>query len=75
MHGAVLACTDEAVLPLSQVFDAIRELGNEGVEQLDPLVITSASSLSSSTSPLITCLVFFYILYVIVLHVKYIFKG
>ncbi|KEH31914.1 anamorsin-like protein [Medicago truncatula] len=46
MYGAVLACTDEAVLPVSQVFDAIRELGNEGVEKLDPLVITSASSLS-----------------------------
>ncbi|KAJ1425811.1 Ribosomal RNA processing protein 8 [Sesbania bispinosa] len=45
-HGVVLACTDEAVLPVSQVFDAIRELGNEGVEQSDPLVITSASSLS-----------------------------
>lgn len=51
MYGAVLACTDEAVLPVSQVFDAIRELGNEGVEKLDPLVITSASSLSNSTSP------------------------
>ncbi|KAJ1394731.1 Methyltransferase type 11 [Sesbania bispinosa] len=45
-HGVVLACTDEAVLSVSQVFDAIRELGNEGVEQSDPLVITSASSLS-----------------------------
>ncbi|XP_058730219.1 anamorsin homolog [Vicia villosa] len=45
IHG-VLACTDEAVLPVSQVFDAIRELGNEGVEKLDPLVITSVSSLS-----------------------------
>ncbi|XP_004505732.1 anamorsin homolog [Cicer arietinum] len=45
-HGAVLACTDEVVLPVSRVFDAIRELGNEGVEQLDPLIITSASSLS-----------------------------
>ncbi|XP_004499604.1 anamorsin homolog [Cicer arietinum] len=45
-HGAVLACTDEAVLPVSQVYDAVRELGKEGVEQLDPLVITSAKSLS-----------------------------
>lgn len=43
----MLACTDEAVLPVSQVFDAIRELGNEGVENLDPLVITSVSSLSN----------------------------
>lgn len=49
----MLACTDEAVLPVSQVFDAIRELGNEGVEKLDPLVITSVSSLSNYTSPLI----------------------
>ncbi|KAK2381428.1 anamorsin protein [Trifolium repens] len=45
-YGSVLACTDEAALPISQVFDAIRELGNQGVEQLDPLIITSASSLS-----------------------------
>ncbi|KAL2329120.1 hypothetical protein Fmac_022547 [Flemingia macrophylla] len=44
--GAVLACTDGAVLPISQVFDAIRELGNEGVEQRDPLVLTSATLLS-----------------------------
>ncbi|KAL1324402.1 hypothetical protein HN51_034566 [Arachis hypogaea] len=43
---AVLACTDEAVLPVSQVFEAIKELGNEGAEQYDPLVVTSASSLS-----------------------------
>ncbi|XP_061342077.1 alanine--tRNA ligase-like [Gastrolobium bilobum] len=45
-HGTVLACTDEAVLPVSQVFDALRELGKEGVEQYDPMVITSASSRS-----------------------------
>ncbi|MED6158415.1 hypothetical protein PIB30_032616 [Stylosanthes scabra] len=44
--GAVLACTDEAVLPVSQVFEAIKELGNEGAAQYDPLVVTSASSLS-----------------------------
>ncbi|KAL2596299.1 hypothetical protein AAZV13_11G094700, partial [Glycine max] len=44
--GAVLACTDGAVLPVSQVFDAIRELGNGGLEQWDPLVLTSASLLS-----------------------------
>ncbi|KAK7312222.1 hypothetical protein VNO77_35933 [Canavalia gladiata] len=45
-HGAVLACTDGAVLPFSQVFDAIREVGNEGVGQWDPLALTSASLLS-----------------------------
>ncbi|XP_020214084.1 anamorsin homolog [Cajanus cajan] len=45
-HGAVLACTDGAVLPISQVFNAIRELGNEGIEQWDPLVLTSATLLS-----------------------------
>jgi len=56
MYGAVLACTDEAVLPVSQVFDAIRELGNEGVEKLDPLVITSASSLSNSTLLRLLCI-------------------
>lgn len=49
----MLACTDEAVLPVSQVFDALRELGNEGVEQWNPLVVTSASSLSISPAPFI----------------------
>ena len=48
----MLACTDGAVLPVSQVFDAIRELGNEGVEQWDPLVLTSASLLSIYPAPL-----------------------
>jgi len=47
-HGAVLAFTDGAVLPVSQVFEAIRELGNEGVQESDPLVLTSASLLSNS---------------------------
>ena len=54
----MLACTDEAVLPVSQVFEAIRELGNDGVEQYDPLVVTSASSLSNSPAPSITSFVF-----------------
>ncbi|KAK7405510.1 hypothetical protein VNO78_06876 [Psophocarpus tetragonolobus] len=45
-HGAVLACTDGAVLPISEVFDAIKDLGSEGLEQWDPLVLTSASLLS-----------------------------
>jgi hypothetical protein len=60
----VLACTDETVLPVSQVFDAIRKLGNQGVEQLDPLIITSASSLSNSIS-------LFIILYMYMLLVCY----
>ena len=46
--GAVLACTDSAVLPVSAVFDAIRELDNQGAQRYDPLLITSASSLSKS---------------------------
>ncbi|KAI4352053.1 hypothetical protein L6164_006339 [Bauhinia variegata] len=46
MNGMVLACTDDAVLPVSAVFDAMRELGNGGFDQSDPLVLTYASSLS-----------------------------
>jgi len=46
-HGAVLACTDGAVLSVNQALEAIRELGIEGVQQSDPLVITSASLLSN----------------------------
>jgi len=38
IHSVVLACTDGAVIPVSQVCDAIRELMNEGVEQWDPLL-------------------------------------
>ncbi|KAK7404352.1 hypothetical protein VNO78_05183 [Psophocarpus tetragonolobus] len=45
-HGDALACTDGAVLPISQVLDAIKEIGNEGVQQWNPLVLTSASLLS-----------------------------
>jgi len=45
--GAVLACTDGAVLPVSQVLEAVRELGNEGVQQSDLRVVTSVSLLSN----------------------------
>ncbi|BAT89718.1 hypothetical protein VIGAN_06075000 [Vigna angularis var. angularis] len=44
----VLVFTDEAVLSISQVFETITELGNEGVQGFDPLVHTSASLLSNS---------------------------
>ncbi|KAK7388648.1 hypothetical protein VNO78_23470 [Psophocarpus tetragonolobus] len=52
-HGVVLACTDGAVLPINEVFYVIKELGNEGLEQCDPLLLTSASLLSNSPAPLI----------------------
>lgn len=71
----MLACTDEAVLPVSQVFDAVKELGNEGAEQLDPLIVTSASSLSNFPAPLIACFVFCLFNDVMVLHVKFGFKD
>ncbi|XP_054825781.1 anamorsin homolog [Prosopis cineraria] len=45
-NAAVLACTDDVVLPVSAVFDSIGEIGNGGVEHYDPLVLTRASSLS-----------------------------
>ncbi|KAK7258063.1 hypothetical protein RIF29_32473 [Crotalaria pallida] len=43
-QGGVLACTDETVLPLSQVFDALKLLGHD--DGVEPLVVTSASTLS-----------------------------
>ncbi|KAK7264139.1 hypothetical protein RJT34_31743 [Clitoria ternatea] len=46
MDGTVLACTDGAVVSISQVLDAIKELRNETLRQWDPLVLTSASLLS-----------------------------
>ncbi|KAK4264139.1 hypothetical protein QN277_029469 [Acacia crassicarpa] len=45
-NSAVLTITDDAVLPVSAVFDSIGEIGNGGVEHCDPLVLTCASSLS-----------------------------
>ncbi|KAI9075582.1 hypothetical protein K1719_042488 [Acacia pycnantha] len=45
-NTAVLACTDDAILPVSAVFDSIGEIVNGGIEHPDPLVLTCASSLS-----------------------------
>ncbi|XP_065858021.1 anamorsin homolog isoform X2 [Euphorbia lathyris] len=42
----VLAFTDDTVLPVSTVVNAVRELGDEGAEQCEPQVVTQASSLS-----------------------------
>ncbi|KAJ4829863.1 hypothetical protein Tsubulata_013120 [Turnera subulata] len=56
---AVLAFTDDAILPVSAVTNAIAALANEGAEGFDPQVITQASSLaklpaeSSSTDTVI----------------------
>ncbi|CAL5403885.1 unnamed protein product [Camellia sinensis] len=46
MQSSVLALTDLAVLPISAVLNAIKMIKNEGVEQIDPLIITQASLLS-----------------------------
>ncbi|KAJ4723671.1 Anamorsin-like [Melia azedarach] len=46
MQSAVLAFTEDKLLPVSAVLNAIRDLGNEAVEQYDPQIITQASSLS-----------------------------
>ncbi|XP_019454268.1 PREDICTED: anamorsin homolog [Lupinus angustifolius] len=46
LKGSVLACTDEAVLSLSQVFDAVKQLGYDGLHQSQPLLLTSALTLS-----------------------------
>ncbi|KAF5937549.1 hypothetical protein HYC85_025055 [Camellia sinensis] len=46
MQSSVLALTDLAVLPISAVLNAIKMIKNEGLEQIDPLIITQASVLS-----------------------------
>ncbi|KAH7516663.1 hypothetical protein FEM48_Zijuj10G0159100 [Ziziphus jujuba var. spinosa] len=46
MPGNVLAVTDDAVLPVSTVFNIIGELQDGGVEKWDPQIITQVSSLS-----------------------------
>ncbi|KAK9281031.1 hypothetical protein L1049_003923 [Liquidambar formosana] len=45
MQSSILAVADHAVVPVSAVINAVRELGNDGVEQCDPLIVTQASSL------------------------------
>ncbi|KAL9423252.1 hypothetical protein AB3S75_035360 [Citrus x aurantiifolia] len=46
MQSAVLALSEDKILPVSAVLNAIRDLGDEAVEQCDPQIITQASSLS-----------------------------
>ncbi|XP_057956713.1 anamorsin homolog [Malania oleifera] len=46
MQSSVLALTDQKVLPISSVLNAVREFGNEGLEQSDPLIITQAGYIS-----------------------------
>ncbi|TXG50618.1 hypothetical protein EZV62_023142 [Acer yangbiense] len=46
MQSAVLAFTEDEILPVSTVLNMLRELGNEAVGQCDPQIITQASSLS-----------------------------
>lgn len=48
IQDTVLAITDHAVLPISAVFNAIKEIKHEGCEQTDPLVITQAASIGVS---------------------------
>ncbi|KAF9612554.1 hypothetical protein IFM89_002150 [Coptis chinensis] len=45
MNGSVLALTDNVVIPVSAVLNAIEEHGVKRIEQNDPLIITQALSL------------------------------
>ncbi|PON50233.1 Anamorsin [Parasponia andersonii] len=45
MTGSILAFTDDAVLPVSTVFNAIKELEDGAAEKHDPLIITQVSLL------------------------------
>ncbi|KAF9603107.1 hypothetical protein IFM89_033832 [Coptis chinensis] len=49
MNESVLALTDNVVMPISAVLNAIEEHGVKGIEQNDPLIITQALSLSKFT--------------------------
>lgn len=58
IQDSVLALTDQAVLPVSAVYNAIKEI-KEGNERVDPLVITQAASIGVS---LLCHLNFFFLL-------------
>ncbi|KAL8200910.1 hypothetical protein R6Q57_012249 [Mikania cordata] len=47
LQGGVLAITDNVVLSLNEVLNAVRVVKNEAVEEINPLIVTQASSLSS----------------------------
>lgn len=68
MQSAVLALSEDEILPVSAVLNAIRDLGDEAVEQCDPQIITQASSLSTIFNPMLCvilyiCVSIFSILY------------
>ncbi|KAK9993314.1 hypothetical protein SO802_023017 [Lithocarpus litseifolius] len=46
MKGSLLAFTDDSVLSINAVSNAVSELGIQGVEQCDHKIITQASSLN-----------------------------
>lgn len=63
MQNAVVAFTDEDTLPVNIVQNVLRELGNEGVEECDPKIITQVSSISKSLS---SCLGSFLFLFCVI---------
>lgn len=50
LQGSVLAITDNVVLSLNDVLNAVRTVKKEAVEEINPLIITQASSLSTFLS-------------------------
>ncbi|KAI3754630.1 hypothetical protein L1987_54417 [Smallanthus sonchifolius] len=46
LQGSVLAITDNAVVSLNEVLNVVRMVKKEAVEEINPLIITQASSLS-----------------------------
>ena len=51
IQDSVLALTDHAVLRISAVINAIKEIKEEGNEEIDPLVITRAASIGMLLLP------------------------
>lgn len=47
LQGSVLAITDNVMAPLDEVLNAVKIVKKEAVEEINPLIITQASSLSS----------------------------
>ncbi|KAI3710827.1 hypothetical protein L2E82_40621 [Cichorium intybus] len=47
LQGSVLAITDNVVVPVNEVLNAVRMVQKEAVQEINPLIITQAASLSS----------------------------
>ncbi|KAJ9549784.1 hypothetical protein OSB04_022327 [Centaurea solstitialis] len=47
LQGSVVAITDNVAVPLNEVLNAVRVVKTEAIEEINPLIITQASAISS----------------------------